>query len=343
MSEIDPLDDPVPGRDWEAPIGSAGSRQPQIPRSPKVEPLPLEPEPDPPPRRTIPVGIPVQPTAPAPVSPGVMPAQTPAAASAPSTSSATSSSSDPSLPTGIAVEPREEPVKGPRSLDVCPSCGAPMRGPDTLVCVRCGFDLKTMKKVGTATGAVEVSSEELSPEGDTISRSGRGDLWLPLGMAAVSAAILLIAYVSGAHGLFPSLKAVASSQGLAMADVPFLTRIFGLLRFIVVTCMTAACGVAALMFMAHLLGQKLGDLRLTVVRMLAIATTVQLARLIDFSSVPLEWIVETVLQIAAFVGFSLLLLHLKPKDALTLAGATVLSFVALWLCGAMIVWAMSPG
>src|SRR5881394_3589690 len=44
------------------------------------------------------------------------------------------------VPVGIPIEHKEPPPGGysVQELDVCPSCGAPMRGADTLVCTRCG-------------------------------------------------------------------------------------------------------------------------------------------------------------------------------------------------------------
>ena len=41
----------------------------------------------------------------------------------------------------------------PKELDVCPNCGASMRGAETLVCLRCGFDLKTMRVIDAARRA----------------------------------------------------------------------------------------------------------------------------------------------------------------------------------------------
>jgi hypothetical protein len=223
-----------------------------------------------------------------------------------------------------------------KDLDVCPNCGASMRGTDTLVCLRCGFDLKTMKVVKTVTGEVAPESEAEQEKGPPLVEPGMGDLWLPGAMAVISGALLMICYLAGAHGLFPS-----TAEGTP-ADIGPALRFQYLLRFIIFSAMGAACGLGALAFLANMLGMRLvehiSDLKLAAVRMLGIVVTARLAALIDFPSQTLEWITEIVIQIAAFAGLSIVLFRLNPRDALTLAGAAVILFVLLWLGAYMVVW-----
>ncbi len=249
-----------------------------------------------------------------------------------------------SRPAPIEVEPLD---RGPRmtvspnsssttakssvhDLDVCPSCGAPMTGPDTLVCIRCGFDLKTMKPVQTTTGAV-TQAELDEAQGKPLVQAGMGDLWLPGALATVCGLLLLVCYLAGVHGLFPLVE-----QG---ADVPISTRVAGIGQFIVLSIMWAGCSVAALAFLAHLMGQRLGDLQLAAVRMLAIVVAVRIFALIDFPNQLLEHSVEALLQAAAFAGLVIAFFRLNPRDALTLLGSAIVLFVGVWMFSYLVIWA----
>jgi hypothetical protein len=244
-------------------------------------------------------------------------------------------------PIDVEVEPAAQVRKSSyaKTLDLCPSCGANMPGPNELVCLRCGFDLKTMKKVRTVTGETEVSDEEADAGESSgehkraISAPGKGDLWLPGAMAGIAGLILIIAYLSGWPGLFAAGK--VSAEGVVAGGDRFL----GLLRLVVMAGMMTGCGVAALAFVAHLLGMKLGDLKLTAIRMVGIVLTMQLVTLLDFNSRVLEWLVEAVGQVGVFTGLSLAFFRISPRDLLQLAAAGVIIFLLLWLGGNVIVWA----
>ena len=240
----------------------------------------------------------------------------------------------------IDIEPaasKSSSTSHAKHLDICPSCGANMPGPNELVCLRCGFDLKTMKMVKTRTGEVEVDEAEASEAaaasgGVLISAAGKGDLWLPGAMAGISTLILIIAFLSGSHGLFRDDQIV---NGVVKGG----DRFMGLLKFVVLAGMWTGCGVAALAFVAHLLGMKLGDLKLAAVRCVGIVTTMSLVMLLDFTSRPLEWIVEAVGMIGVFSALSLALFNLKPRDLATFAGSALIMFLLMWLGGSVIVWA----
>lgn len=214
-----------------------------------------------------------------------------------------------------------------------------MRGSEDLVCIRCGFDLKTMKKVSTVTGAVEVSDAPAGDELEPIIKPGNGEYWLPTILAAISGLLLLIGYLAGASSLFPNLVA-ATEEGKPLI-ISAGQRIQAILQLIVVISMLTACGLGALAFTAYLNGMRLcknwDHLQLGAVRMLAIAVTMRLAAFIALPR-PFEWMAEVVLQLAVFAGLSIALFRLKPKDAPIFTGAMAMLFMVMWLFAWVIVW-----
>jgi hypothetical protein len=233
--------------------------------------------------------------------------------------------------------PRDD-SQGPSSvkeLDVCPNCGASMRGADTLVCLRCGFDLKTMRVIKTATGETTAPVETDEQAGRPLVEPGMGDLWLPGALAGISGLLLLIGYLAGARGLFPQLD--------AEAEIGVTKRFEGILQLIVLLGMWTACGLAGLIFLANMLGKRtvkdLSDFKLAAMRMLGIVTAAHFVAFINFSSAPVEFVVEAILHLAIFAGLSILLFRLKPRDGLTLTGASLVAFFVLWMCAKAIHWA----
>jgi hypothetical protein len=91
-----------------------------------------------------------------------------------------------------APEARPRPPQAPeieespavRALDVCPNCGSPLGGVDVVVCLRCGFDLKSLKVIETETGGTAAPEAE-KQEDRVLSEPGTGDYWLPWAMAAI--------------------------------------------------------------------------------------------------------------------------------------------------------------
>jgi hypothetical protein len=165
-----------------------------------------------------------------------------------------------------------------------------------------------------------------------ISAPGKGDLWLPGAMAGVSGLILIVAFLSGSHGLFRDDQIV---NGVVKGG----DRFMGLLKFVVLAGMWTGCGVAALAFVAHLLGMKLGDLKLAAVRSVGIVATMSLVRMLNFNPPAAEWVVEAVGMIGVFGALSLALFNLKPRDLPAFAGSALIMFLLLWLGGSVIVWA----
>jgi hypothetical protein len=251
-------------------------------------------------------------------------------------------------PHGAAPEPirledesaTEKPLRerSVKELDVCPNCGASMRGEDTLVCLRCGFDLKTNRVVQTVTG--EVAPEQLEQR-EAIVKPGMGELWLPGIMAALAGIFMLIAYLGGWRGVFTSIDA-AIIAGEHSAEISLSERFGGLLRFIVLTLMWSACAVGGLAFVAQLAGfrfiNQLSDLKLAAARMLGITAIARIITILNMHP-SIEWPAEALLQLAAFAGLSILLFRLNPRDGLILAVSTLCLFVALWASAFAVVWA----
>lgn len=248
----------------------------------------------------------------------------------------------------IDLEPPDETEAKPvaavpvEDVEHCPSCGAPMPERDAIVCLRCGYDLKSLRVTRTALGEVEVGEDdEDDAEKKPIAQSGRGrgDWWLPLVIGGVSGVILVIGYLSGALGLFPAIAATGSAE--VPAVVPLGERFVGLLRFFVLSTILAGCGIAGLFLLAQTLDRPMGDLKLVAARVLGIVLTV---RLVTFLSLPgpnwFEWMTEAVLQAAGFIGLSIFLFAIKPRDGAVMGGFALLTFVGIWLVGRITVWSI---
>ena len=69
-----------------------------------------------------------------------------------------------------------------KTLDVCPNCGANLPSSDSLVCLRCGFNLKTLQVMATETGEAAAAGGEIAAvEGVDLLFIGPFDLSAALG------------------------------------------------------------------------------------------------------------------------------------------------------------------
>jgi hypothetical protein len=233
----------------------------------------------------------------------------------------------------------DPPNRSVKDLDVCPSCGASMRGADALVCLRCGFDLKTNRQIRTEMGEVTPTEIESVPP---LVRPGMGDMWLPAAVAAICGGFLAVCYLAGLRGLFPEIDA-AILANQRDPEIGVGDRFVALLRFVVLVGMWATCGLGALSFLATLLGVKLvndvSHLRLAAIRMLAIVAAARIATLINLDTTSYEWIVEAVLQLAIFIALSIAFFRLNPRDGVTLGGSALVLFMLLWCAAWAVVWA----
>jgi hypothetical protein len=224
----------------------------------------------------------------------------------------------------------EEPA-AVKALDVCPNCGSPLGGVDVVVCLRCGFDMKSLKVIATDTKGT-VAAEPDEEERPVLSELGTGDYWLPWAMTGAGLGLLVIGYLWGAGGLFGGEEAVG-----------FGAKAVGLLKMLIRTAVLAASGFGGLYVLTHMLNARLGDARLAAVRMLGITSAIGLLAFFDLESGAAEWTVETVTQALGYLGLSMLLFRLSARDAATLLGVTVVAVVLLLLVSAAVQWAIVPG
>jgi len=213
----------------------------------------------------------------------------------------------------LEIEPETDYVK---SLDICPNCGKAMGKARNLICLKCGFDLKTMKVIETKTGETtieEIETENKKPK--RVSRRGRGDLWLPGGLAGLSIVIILIGYAIGAAGLFPG-ESVGRIQGFFIE--------MGLM------VIWTACGIGGLYCFARLQERPMGHWKLAATQVAGIVFTMRLATFLDITRV-LEWPLEAILQIAIATSLSIFFFRIKPRDAGMLIVISILIFLILYL------------
>jgi hypothetical protein len=232
-------------------------------------------------------------------------------------------------------EADERSSSGVRALDVCPNCGSPMRGRDTLVCMRCGFDLKTMKVIETKTGATTVDEDEKAQRPPLV-KEGPGDPWLPLVLAIIGAAILLIGCLAGAPGLFPHVRATLA-EGATLV-ISWDERWGAAARFPILILLWTMCGFGSLIAGAWLFGRPMGNVGLGALRMLGIVAIAHCVSFISFSWRLGEFLVESLLAAAVFFILTTLLFRVKPRDAATILVVTIVLFLALFVIGHVVTW-----
>jgi hypothetical protein len=236
------------------------------------------------------------------------------------------------------VEDDPLPSDAPRKADLkCPNCGAERDDEHELLCLRCGFNMVTLKvektKTGDATEVEEEDAEEEAKQVPPVCRPGRGNLRLPIVIGAVSLFVLLIGYLAGAEGLFNPELLVTADDGTK--SMPFPKRLKGLLEFVALVICWGGASMVGLLVLAALTDTKLGDLRLAVVRVVGIVLAMRLVTLfVDVPSPRWEFLMELPLQAGIFFGLSLVLFELKPRDTGIYALVTLAGIILLWVLGA---------
>jgi hypothetical protein len=237
---------------------------------------------------------------------------------------------EPSASPRPAHPAREAPRAGDepspiKALDVCPNCGSPMGPVDTVVCMRCGFDLKTLKVIKTktpppATPPADQAKPEAETESAALSEPGAGDLWLPALLGAASLLLLATGCLAGFRGLV---------GGSAEESAGFFLRLGALVKIVLRVAILAGCGLGGLAVLAHIARARLGELKLAAVRMAGIMAILNVTAFISTTSRGLEWTIESIVQGLAYVGLTMFFFGLNLRDAVTLLGVTVFAMLGL--------------
>ena len=216
-----------------------------------------------------------------------------------------------------------------KALDVCPNCASPLGGVDTIVCLRCGFDMKTLKVIKVETGETTIPDADEPEQAEPLCVPGVGGMGLPAVMAGASLVLLTMGYLSGARGLFtvPADETVGLGAGLG-----------GLTGMLVRTGGLTLAGMGGLSVLAHMIDRRVGDMKLAAVRLLGIFAALGLLTFFNLESSALEWTMEAIFQAVIFVGLASVLFRLGIRDAATLMGVTVFSVIILLLVSALVLW-----
>ena len=207
-----------------------------------------------------------------------------------------------------------------------------MREGNLLVCLRCGFDLKTLRVLETQTGEeIQEEDEEEEAPPEPLSRPGRGDFLVPGILAGISVLLISIGYLAGADGLF-NLKSddgfpidPAAAQRFGQWGVYLATLVLG-----------SVCGLAGVFVVSRLNETTFGDWRLGSLRIVAVFATLWLARFLDLDGGFVERSAEWILHTGIFVGLSMFFFRLTPRDAATAGLAALLLAVVFWGLAAII-------
>jgi hypothetical protein len=267
---------------------------------------------------------------------GLEPHEESATAAVRSTRSSGSLEAEETEPAG--QEPMAEPA-AIKALDVCPNCGSPMPSVSDVLCLRCGFNTRTLRVEKTASGKdarrppsgepQDEQEEAAAEEAEPLCRAGRGDMVLPGIIAAVGALVLAICYLSGAGGLFGVEEGVTLLQRLGAAGA-------GLLRIVVLT----GCGLAGVVFLARFVHETtVGDLALAALRVAAIVAAAQLVLLFK-APAALEFPVQFLVQMAVGLALAMYFFSLDVRDAALATLATVAGFLVLLVVSRAVLIAM---
>ncbi len=244
---------------------------------------------------------------------------------------------DPPPPAGEGEERPDPAASGVHALDVCPNCGSPMRGGDTIVCLECGYDLKTMTVVETVSAGP--GSDDADADGEDEAdplAAAVGPSWLAVALAGAAGAVLVAGCLAGTPGLYRLAEAAAEGDAPLVIGGP--QRIEGLGRLVVSIALWSACGVGGLRTAAWILERPLGDLRRAAASMLAVVSIARLVSFLDLPGPSVELLVEGLGEALVFLGASILLFRLPPRTAAIVLGFTALSFLVLYATAWTVVW-----
>lgn len=204
------------------------------------------------------------------------------------------------------------------SLDICPNCGKSMGGTDNLICVHCGFDLKTMRVIETKQGVVtedEVEAEiEARQRRQPISRRGLGNYIAPGIMAGASLLILLIGFLARSPWLIvdETENRVAALAVSLLWLIPLIGSAYG-----------------AVYVLSLLLERRMGREKLVLARVAGIVCVMRLSLFVP----PIygEFVIQALVAAGIGYGLSLLFFRIKARDAAILVSTGFVIFVLFYL------------
>ena len=230
----------------------------------------------------------------------------------------------------------------------CPACGEAMPGSDQVVCLACGHDLVTGRKVGepaakprSARAGGSTADADSDAETDVEAIAGPDHLiWLIV--AGVAVVLTLFATLAGWSSLFPATDGrYADSDGAFTLDAPRIAvRLAAVIRFVVASAVVVGCGAIALRTAAWIESRSVGSVPGGLARLLAIVVVAALARLIPVESSALQGIVHLVLSVGLVVGGSMLVFGLRGRIAILQLMTWALLLLIIVPASRLVAWSM---
>lgn len=231
-----------------------------------------------------------------------------------------------------------------RSLDICPNCTAEIDDTMQMVCLKCGYNLRSMRVERTTAGVDERDpDDELDEYGRVrkkpVSPPGRGGSVLPLILASVCAVILLVGLLAGHHGLFASyINAHGGEPDLI--TVGWGARLTGILRYAVNAGTWAGVCLASLWLFARVMERPLGDGNLAISRAVGLACAMKLASLLPITAQAARFPLEMGGHFVILFGLSILLFRMPPRTAGFYTLITAVVMLITYLASTLIVWSL---
>lgn len=231
---------------------------------------------------------------------------------------------------------------------VCPACGEAMPGSDQVVCLSCGHDLVTGRKVGEEStkssaaddhGSRADADSEEEVEADALAGSGH-QAWLIV--AGVAIVLTLFATLAGWSSLFASSDGrYADADGAFTLDAPRIAvRLAAVIRFVVASVVVVGCGAVALRTAAWIESRPVGSVSGGLARMLAVVMVAALARLIPVESSILQGIVHLLLSVGVVAGGSMLVFGLRGRIAIIHLMTWALLLLIIVPAARLVAWSM---
>lgn len=241
--------------------------------------------------------------------------------------------SDPDPP--LTPSPRDAGSLLVSRPEKCPNCGQVLPADDSVVCIHCGYDLRTVViRTTKIEEPIEAPPEALPLTRERIPTQVTGIT------AAVAATIVVIAYFAGYSGLFARQEGLfLNAEGkFAAASPPAGIRMHAVISFLAIRSILVLAGLGALRIHSHLKAVPVGSLPKAAVHLAAISAVGGLFLLISFSHPGLESAAELVAQGSVAVLGLLLLFRLAVMDALLMIVVTVLLLILVIGSAFLVTW-----